>query len=59
MAFLGSSAGKESASNAGELGSIPGLGKTPGEGNGYPLHYYCLKNSRDRGAWWATVHGIT
>ena len=59
MAFLGSSAGKESASNAGELGSIPRLGKTPGEGNGYPLQYFCLKNSRDRGAWWATVHGIT
>ena len=59
MAFLGSSAGKESVSNAGELGSIPGLGKTPGEGNGYPLQYFCLKNSRDRGAWWATVHGIT
>ena len=59
MAFLGSSAGKESASNAGDLDSIPGLGKTPGEGNGYPLQYFCMKNSRDRGAWWATVHGTT
>ena len=59
MAFLDSSTGKESASNAGDLGSIPGLEKTPGEGNGYPLQYFCLKNSMDREAWLATVHGIT
>ena len=59
MAFLDSSTGKESASNARDLGSIPGLEKTPGEGNGYPLQYFCLKNSMDREAWLATVHGIT
>ena len=59
MPFLDSSTGKESASNAGDLGSIPGLEKTPGEGNGYPLQYFCLKNSMDREAWLATVHGIT
>ena len=40
-------------------GSIPGLGRFPEEGNGYPLQYSCLENSRDRGAWWATVHGVT
>ena len=51
------SAGKESACNAGDLGLIPGLGRFPGEGNGYPLQYFCLENSKDRGAWWATVHG--
>ena len=49
---------KESACDAGHLGSIPGLGRSPGEGNGYPLQYSCLKNSMDRGAWWATVHGV-
>ena len=49
---------KESDCNAGELGSISGLGKSPGEGNGYPLQYSCLENSIDRGAWWATVHGV-
>ena len=59
MAFLDSSTGKESASNAGDLGSIPGLEKTPGEGTGYPLQYFCLKNSMVREAWLATVHGIT
>ena len=40
-------------------GLIPGWGKSPGEGNGNPLQYSCLENSRDRGAWWATVHGVT
>ena len=50
--------GKESACNAGGPGSIPGLGKCPGEGNGNPLRYSCLKNSMDRGAWRATVHGV-
>ena len=40
------------------LGSIPGLERYPGEGNGYPLQYSCLENSMDRGAWWATVHGV-
>ena len=51
--------GKESASNAGDPGLILGLGRSPGEGNGYPLRYSCLENSRDREAWWATVHGVT
>ena len=50
--------GKESACNAGGPGSIPGSGKSPGEGNGYPLQYSCLENSVDRGAWRATVHGV-
>ena len=49
---------KESACNAGNPGSIPGWEKSPGEGNGYPHQYSCLENSMDRGAWWATVHGI-
>ena len=48
------SEGKESACNAGDLGLIPGLGRSPGEGNGYPLQYSCLENFKDRGAWWAT-----
>ena len=52
--FPGSSTGKEYACNAGNLGSIPGLGRSPGEGNGYPLQYSCLENSMDRGAWQAT-----
>ena len=50
---------KESACNAGDLGSIPGSGQSPGEGNGNPLQYSCLENCMDRGAWWATVHGVT
>ena len=53
------SEGKESACKAGDLGSIPGWGRSPGEGNGYPLQYSCLGNSMDRGTWWATIHGIT
>jgi len=56
--FLGSSNGKESACNAGDLGSIPGLGRSPGEGNGNPLQYFCLENPMDRGAWLAIVHGV-
>ena len=55
--FPGGSAGKESALNEGDLGLIPGLGRSPGQGNGYPLQYSCLENFMDRGAWWATVHG--
>ena len=47
-----------SACNAGDLGSIPGLGRSPGEGNGNPLQYSCLENPMDGGAWWATVHGV-
>ena len=51
-------AGKESTHNAGDLGLTPGLGKSPGERNGYPLQYSGLENSMDRGAWWASVHGV-
>ena len=49
----------DNAGDAGDMGSIPGSGRSPGEGNGYPLQYSCLKNSIERGAWWATVHGVT
>ena len=54
----GSSEGKESACNVEDLGSIPGLGRSSGEGNGNPLQYSCLENSTDRGTWRATVHEI-
>ena len=57
--FPGGSDGKESACNAGDLGLIPGLERSPGEGNGNPLQYSCLENSMDKGTWWATVHGVT
>ena len=57
--FPGSSDLKESAYNARGPGSIPGLGKSPGVGNGNPLQYSCLENSMDRGAWQAIVHGVT
>ena len=50
---------KESACSAGDPGSIPDLGRFPGEGNGNPLQYPCLENLMDRGAWWATVHGVS
>ena len=56
MGFPCGSAGKESACNAGGLGLIPGLGRSLGEENGYPLQYNCLENSMDRGVWQATVH---
>ena len=59
LGFPGGSDSKESAYNAGDLGSIPGSGRSPGEGNGYPLQYSCLENPMDRGAWWAIVHGVT
>ena len=59
MGFPGSSDGKASAYNAGDLGLIPGLGRSPGEGNDNPLQYSCLENSMDGGAWWVTVHGVT
>ena len=55
----GSSDGKDSACSAGDLGLIPGLGRSPGGGHGNPLQYSCLENPMDRGAWWATVHGVT
>ena len=47
-----------SAGDIGDMGSIPGLGRSPGEGNGNPLQYSCLGNPMDRGAWWATFHGV-
>ena len=50
---------KESACNTGDQGSIPGSGRSPGEGKGYPLQYSCLENSMDRGDWQTTVHGVT
>ena len=53
----GGSDGKESTCNLGDLGSVPGSGRSPGEGNGNPLQYSCLENPMDR-AWWATVHGV-
>ena len=58
VGFSCGSAGEQSAYNAGDLGSIPGLGRFPGEGNGNPLQYSCLENPMDRGAWQATVHGV-
>ena len=62
MGCLGSPGGpvvKESASNIGDVGSIPGLGRSPGEGHCSPLQYSCLQSPMDRGAWWATVHRVT
>ena len=56
--FSGRSVSEESACNAGGLGSILGLGRSPGKGNSYPLQCFCLENSMDRGAWWAIVHGV-
>ena len=56
--FPHSSVSQESACNTGNLGSIPGSGRSPGEGNGNPLQYSCLENPMDRGAWRATVHGV-
>ena len=50
--------GKESACNAGDADSVPGLGRSHGEGNGNPLQYSCLETSMDKGAWGATVHGV-
>ena len=49
---------KNPPANAGDMDSIPGLGRSPGEGNGIPLQYSCLGNPMDRGAWWTTVHGV-
>ena len=57
MKFPGGSDGKASAYSVGDVGSIPGSGRSPGEGNGNPLQYSWLENPTDRGAWWATVHG--
>ena len=58
ISLSGGSDGKESC-NVGDLDLIPGLGRSPGEGNGNSLHYSGLENSTDRGSWWATVHVIT
>ena len=58
MGFPGGAEIKASACNVGDLGSIPGLGRSPGEENGNPLQYSCLEIPMDRGAWWATVHGV-
>ena len=57
MGFPGGLDGKESACNVGDLGSIPGLGRSPGEGHGNPFQYSCLENSVDRGAWWLSTLG--
>ena len=59
MSLGNGSEDEESAHNAGDLGSIPGLGRSLGEGNGNPLQYPCLENPVDRGAWQATVHEVT
>ena len=58
VGFPGGSEVKASTRNAGDLGSIPGSGRSPGEGNDNPLQDSCLENPMDRGAWWATVHGV-
>ena len=58
MGFPGGSDGKESACNEGGLGSVPGSGRSSGEGNGKALQYSCLENPMDRGILWATVHGV-
>ena len=57
--FPGGSDSKESAYNVADLGSIPGSARSPGQRNGNPLQYSCLENYMHRGAWWATVHGVT
>ena len=62
MDFQGGAVEKKTFANAGDtrdMGSIPGLGGSPGKGNGNPLQYSCLENTMDRGAWQATVHGVT
>ena len=59
VGFPRSSVGKESACDAGDPGSIPGSGRSPGEGNGNPLQYFSLENPMDRRAWRATIHGLT
>ena len=58
LGFPGGSDGKESACNVGDLGSISHSGRSPGEGHGNRLQYSYLENSKDRGAWWATVYGV-
>ena len=58
MGFTNGSEGKESSCNTGDTGSIPGSGRSLGEGTGNLLQFTCKKNPKDRGDWWATVHGI-
>ena len=58
LGFPGGSDGKKSACNAGDQSSVPGSGRSPGEGDGNALQYSCLENFMDRGAWRATVHGV-
>ena len=58
MGFPGGSVVKNPPANAGDMGSTPGSGRSPREGNGNPLQYSCLENPIDKGAWWATVHGV-
>ena len=58
MGFPGGSDGKDSTCNVGDLGLLPGLGRSPGEGKGYPLQYSCLGNPKNRGAWQTTVDGV-
>ena len=59
MGFSGDSVVKNLPANAGDVGLIPGSGKSPGEGNGNPSQYSCLENATDRGAWWVIVYGVT
>ena len=59
LGFPGGSMVKNPPASAGDLNSIPASGRSPGEGNGNSLQYSCLGNFMDRGAWWATVHGVT
>ena len=58
LGFPCSSVGKESACSTGDPGSVSGLGRSPGDGNGNPLQCACLENLMDTGAWWAAVHGV-
>ena len=58
MGFTGGSGVKNLPASAGDVGSIPGLGRSPGEGKGNPFQYSCLRNSMDRRAWWATAHEV-
>ena len=58
LGFPGGTVVKNPPASAGDAGSIPGSGRSPGDGNGNPLQYSCLGNLMDRGAWWSTVHGV-
>ena len=59
LGFLGGVVVKNPSPSAGDMGSVPGLGRSSGVGNSNPLQYSCLENSMDRGVWWAKVHGVT